>query len=164
VYLHIINKINLKRERDAKSLVWWRIHLFPAFRRQRQVDLYEFKASLVSVGSSRTTRAPSETISKFKKCHGAWLRAEEGQRKGARMQLSWVCLASGFGWLVGWLVFDFGFLLLLLLLRQPHVALKHTKCIPRVTLNILSPAAYAWAAHPAHDACFPSLRLAYGQQ
>jgi hypothetical protein len=42
--------------------------LIPAFRRQRQVDLCEFKASLVYRASSRTARATQRNpVSKKKK-------------------------------------------------------------------------------------------------
>ena len=37
--------------------LWWPTALIPAFRRQRQVDLCEFKANLVYIVSSRTAGA-----------------------------------------------------------------------------------------------------------
>jgi hypothetical protein len=40
--------------------VWWLTLLIPAFKRQRQVDLCEFEASLVYKMSSRTARAVIE--------------------------------------------------------------------------------------------------------
>jgi hypothetical protein len=36
--------------------MWWSTPLDPALRRQRQADLYEFKASLLYRVSSRTAR------------------------------------------------------------------------------------------------------------
>ena len=39
---------------------WWCAHLIPALRRQRQADLWEFKASLVYRVSSRTARAVTQ--------------------------------------------------------------------------------------------------------
>ena len=38
-------------------LTWWYMSLFPAPRRQKQADCYEFKASLVYIVSSRTAKA-----------------------------------------------------------------------------------------------------------
>lgn len=48
---------------------WWRMALIPAFRRQREEDLYEFKASLVNRASSRTVswRNPVKKLSKGKR-------------------------------------------------------------------------------------------------
>lgn len=40
--------------------------LFPALRKQRQVDLYEFEASLVYIAGSRTARLHSKTLSGVK--------------------------------------------------------------------------------------------------
>ena len=38
-------------------IMWWYTPLIPAPRKQRQADIYEFKASLVYTASSRTARA-----------------------------------------------------------------------------------------------------------
>ena len=57
-----------KCHRNISVELWWRTLLIPALRRQRQVDLYEFKASLVYRASSRTgpkgtQRSPVSEIS-----------------------------------------------------------------------------------------------------
>jgi hypothetical protein len=39
--------------------VWWNTSLIPAFGRQRQLDFYEFKVSVVYVVNSRIARATS---------------------------------------------------------------------------------------------------------
>ena len=41
----------------------WYIHVIPALRRQRQVDLCEFEASLVYIVSTRTLEIQSKTLS-----------------------------------------------------------------------------------------------------
>jgi hypothetical protein len=46
---------------------WWHTPLTPAFRRQRQVDLCNFKASLVSRVSSRAFRAIAQKNPVLKK-------------------------------------------------------------------------------------------------
>ena len=42
--------------RDFSDLVWWCTPLMPALRRQRQVEPWEFQASLVYVVSSRASQ------------------------------------------------------------------------------------------------------------
>jgi hypothetical protein len=48
-------KFLIKEKR--RGFVWWLTPLTPAFRRQRQVELCEFKASLVYIVSFRIARA-----------------------------------------------------------------------------------------------------------
>ena len=43
--------------------VWWQISLIPAFRGQRQVDLYEIKASPVYIVSSSHLRLQGDSVS-----------------------------------------------------------------------------------------------------
>ena len=45
-----------KCHRNISAELWWHTPLIPALRRQRQVDFYEFKASLVYRVSSRIAR------------------------------------------------------------------------------------------------------------
>jgi hypothetical protein len=37
--------------------MWWHKPFIPAFGRQRQVNLYEFKASLIFIANSRPAKA-----------------------------------------------------------------------------------------------------------
>lgn len=39
--------------------LWWYLILIPAFKRQRQVDLCEFQATLAYIGSYRIAKATS---------------------------------------------------------------------------------------------------------
>ena len=57
------NKNNNNNKKTLQGWVWWHTPLVPAFGRQRQVDLCEFKASLVYRVSSRTSRIHRETQS-----------------------------------------------------------------------------------------------------
>jgi hypothetical protein len=45
------------------SQVWWYKSLFPALRRQRQADLYEFEASLVYILSPGQSGVYRKTLS-----------------------------------------------------------------------------------------------------
>ena len=56
-----------KCHRNISAELWWHTPLIPALRRQRQVGLYEFKASLVYRISSRIARATQRTLSQKKK-------------------------------------------------------------------------------------------------
>ena len=47
---------------------WWLTTLIPALRRQRQVDLSEFKAILVYRESSRTVRTVTQRSPNFRVC------------------------------------------------------------------------------------------------
>ena len=59
------DNFNLKIE---KRWAWWCTPLIPAFGKQKQEDLCEFKASFVYKASSRTTRdAQRNPVSKKKK-------------------------------------------------------------------------------------------------
>jgi hypothetical protein len=45
-----------RKEKKPNCQMWWCTPLMPALRRQREEDLWEFKASLPHKASSRTTR------------------------------------------------------------------------------------------------------------
>lgn len=49
--------------------MWWCMPLIIALKRQKHVDVYEFKTNLVYMASSRSTRAPSETLCLNKNRH-----------------------------------------------------------------------------------------------
>jgi hypothetical protein len=56
VLIHKISESKNKQTNKQKPEQWWRTPLVPTLVRQRQVDLYEFKASLVYRVNSRTAR------------------------------------------------------------------------------------------------------------
>ena len=60
-----------------KELVWWGVPLIPAFGRQRQVDLCEFKAILDYIMSSKIARTT------------LWYPVEGGQRERERETSLW---------------------------------------------------------------------------
>jgi hypothetical protein len=64
-----VNKILKKKKRKREKISGWALWptpLIPAPRRQRQVNLCEFEASLVYRASSSTTRPIHKTLSRKK--------------------------------------------------------------------------------------------------
>lgn len=53
-----IGPLRMEQAGVVKGLLWWRVPLVTALRRQRQVHLYEFEASLLCTEISGTTKAP----------------------------------------------------------------------------------------------------------
>ena len=77
-----LNLVSNNQKIEGRAGQWWFKPLIPKLKRQRQVDLCEFEASLVYKSSSRTARATQgNSVSEKKKRKKEREREKEKERK-----------------------------------------------------------------------------------
>lgn len=82
---------------------WWHMPLTPVLWRQRQVDLYEFQASMGFILSSRTAEQHKETLSQKKnKERENWTNHKEQNSKQQAAFHHGICWSSCLGFLLWW--------------------------------------------------------------